>query len=133
MIEKLKELEGKRFFYKGMDIIINNTKKVSTTFVVITNKRTFNFFESEVQDFLDLLIEYEEKPKTRVTIKPEAIMEKEVVKTEHTNITNTLYETLEKVKGDKSYIPQANAICNVVSQMINIKKLELQIQGKKNS
>ena len=41
--------------------------------------------------------------------------------------TRTSLDTIQKVQKDKSYINQANAICNVVSQMINIKKLELQL------
>jgi hypothetical protein len=47
------------------------------------------------------------------------------------NVRNVLLETLDKVRSDKSYIPQANAICNVVAQMINIQKLELSIKNKK--
>ena len=41
-----------------------------------------------------------------------------------------LFETLEKVRVDKDYIPQANAICNVVSQMINVQKIEMQLKKR---
>jgi hypothetical protein len=59
--------------------------------------------------------------------------EKKIVPIQETNlnIRNVLFDTLERVRTDKSYIPQANAICNVVTQMINIQKLELSIKTKK--
>ena len=47
------------------------------------------------------------------------------------NLSTILLETIEKVQKDKTYINQANAICNIVSQMINIKKLELHILNSK--
>ena len=46
---------------------------------------------------------------------------------EETDLSIILLDTIQKVQKDKTYINQANAICNVVSQMINIKKLELQL------
>jgi hypothetical protein len=47
------------------------------------------------------------------------------------DIKSVLIETIEKVRKDKSYVQQANTICNVVTQMINIQKLELSIKSKK--
>ena len=44
-----------------------------------------------------------------------------------TDLSEILLDTIQKVQKNKEYINQANAICNVVSQMINIKKLEIQI------
>jgi hypothetical protein len=56
----------------------------------------------------------------------------EIVRTENVNfdIKGVLFDTLEKVKSDKAFIPQANAICNVVTQMINVQKLEMQLKNK---
>jgi hypothetical protein len=55
MLNKLKELIGKSFLYKGVEIIINDVRLVSTTYVVKTNKRAYNFFENEVDMFISEL------------------------------------------------------------------------------
>lgn len=125
MIEKLNELVSKEFNYKGVDIAIEKIKKVNGTFVVFTNKRTYNFFNNEVEMFISELKEI--KPKKNI------IMEKNIVPIQeesNLNIRSVLFETLEKVRIDKNYIPQANAICNVVSQMINVQKIEMQLKKK---
>lgn len=138
MIEQLKELIGKKFSYKDKDILIKNVKRVSGVYVVLTDHKTYNFFESEVPFFLQEIIEI-----PRVKIKPEALEKRkmelqqnnkisEIVRTENVNfdIKGVLFDTLEKVKSDKAFIPQANAICNVVTQMINVQKLEMQLKNK---
>ena len=53
--------------------------------------------------------------------------EKNIVPIQENDLSVILLDTIQKVQKDKTYINQANAICNVVSQMINIKKLELQL------
>jgi hypothetical protein len=117
MLQKLNLLIGNKYNYKGNVIVINEVKIVSTTYVVKTDKRTYNFFESEIDDFISNLIDYVEKP---INIPSE----------KSTDLSEILYDTIDKVKKDKSYIGQANAICNIVSQMINIKKLEIQLKNK---
>lgn len=139
MIQELKELIGKRFSYKDKEILIKNAKRVSGVYVVLTDSKTYNFFESEVPFFLKEIIEI-----PRVKLKPEALekrkMEISKKESEASNtqtyvqkfdINSVLIETIEKVRKDRSYVQQANTICNVVTQMINIQKLELQIKSKK--
>lgn len=139
MIQELKELIGKRFSYKDKEILIKNAKRVSGVYVVLTDSKTYNFFESEVPFFLKEIIEI-----PRVKLKPEALekrkMEISKKESEPSNtqtdvqtfdINSVLIDTIEKVRKDKSYVQQANTICNVVTQMINIQKLELQIKSKK--
>lgn len=127
MLQKLNLLIGNKYNYKGNVIVINEVKFVSTTYVVKTDKRTYNFFESEVDVFISELIDYTEKPIKNFMVEntpntPNTPSEKS------TDLSEILYETIDKVKKDKNYIGQANAICNIVSQMINIKKLEIQLK-----
>ena len=154
MIQQLKELIGRKFSYKDKDILIKNVKRVSGVYVVLTDNKTYNFFESEVPFFLKEIVEVPKVKlkegvleKRQLELKNVSIQEKKhelntnkmenneknIVPIQETNISvkNVLLETLEKVRSDKSYIPQANAICNVVAQMINIQKLELSIKNKK--
>lgn len=124
MLQKLNLLIGNKYSYKGNVIVINEVKLVSTTYVVKTDKRTYNFFESEVDVFISELIDYTEKPIKNFMVEntPNTPSEKS------TDLSEILYDTIDKVKKDKNYIGQANAICNIVTQMVNIKKLELQLK-----
>ena len=154
MIQQLKELIGRKFSYKDKDILIKNVKRVSGVYVVLTDNKTYNFFESEVSFFLKEIVEVPRVKlkegvleKRQLELKNVSIQEKKhelntnkmenneknivPIQEANINVRNVLLETLEKVRTDKSYIPQANAICNVVAQMINIQKLELSIKNKK--
>lgn len=124
MLKKLNTLIGNKYNYRGNTITIKEVKIVSTTYVVKTDKRTYNFFESEIDSFILELIDYVEKPKKSFIMEhtPNTISEKSI------DLSEILYDTIDKVKKDKNYIGQANAICNIVTQMINIKKLELQLK-----
>lgn len=154
MIQQLKELIGRKFSYKDKDILIKNVKRVSGVYVVLTDNKTYNFFESEVSFFLKEIVEVPRVKlkegvleKRHLELKNVSIQEKKhelntnkmenneknivPIQEANLNVRNVLLETLDKVRSDKSYIPQANAICNVVAQMINIQKLELSIKNKK--
>lgn len=115
MENKLEHLEGLKFNYRGENIIIQKTKVVQGNQVIITNRRTFNLLPSEIDEFELSLEPYKE------------IQVKDV----SSNINDILFETIERVRADKGYVQQANTICNVVSQMINIKKVELLINKNK--
>ena len=138
MIEKLNELVDKEYNYKGVNILIKKVKCVSGTFVVMTDKRTYNFLKDEVDIFIS---ELKDKKNVSIQVKKDELKpnkmeenEKNIVPIQeenNLNIRSILFETLEKVRTDKNYIPQANAICNVVSQMINVQKIEMQLKNKK--
>jgi len=138
MIEQLKELVGRRFSYKENEILIKNVKKISGVYVVLTDNKTYNFFEKEVPFFLK---DISELPKVKLK---QGVLEKRQMELENTpkqqnivsenvqfDVKSVLIETIEKIRSDRDYIPQANAICNVVTQMINIQKLEIQIKKQK--
>jgi hypothetical protein len=129
MLNKLKELIGKSFLYKGVEITINDVRFVSTTYVVKTNKRAYNFFENEVETFLSELknVPIQVKKQELKPTKMENI-EKNIVTIQQTDLSEILLNTIYKIQTDKEYVQQANAICNVITQMINVKKLEIQLK-----
>lgn len=130
MEEKLNALIDNQFIYKEKPTLIKGWKKVNSLFVVSTDSQTFNFYESELNGFFESLLPLPVKQPARWVVKPK----EEITVTENSNedLTTILYETINKVRKTPDYIGQANAICNVVTQMVNIKKLELQIELKKN-
>ena len=119
--EKLDKIIGKTFLYKGKKILIEKWRKVNSAYVIITSARVYNFYESEIENFINELTNPQNKMEANSQLAVEST----------TNLTKVLYDTILKVQNNKEYINQANAICNVVSQMINIKKLELQMSSKK--
>ncbi len=128
MLENLNELIGKSFDYRGKTIIVTKVKYVGTSFVVFTNRQTMNFFENEVEEFISELkapIVKQVKIYTKMDLESKKDEPSELSVT--MNIKQTLLDTLERVKNDKGYINQANAICNITSQMINVMKVEIQI------
>ena len=147
MQQKLNLLIDKKFSYKDKIITITKWKRVGTTYVVFSDKQTYNFFESEIDFFIDNLLPVRVKLKEGVLEKRQLELknvsiqvkkdelnpnkmeenEKNIVPIQENDLSIILLDTIQKVQKDKSYINQANAICNVVSQMINIKKLELQL------
>lgn len=148
MQQKLNLLIDKKFNYKDKIITITKWKKVlNSTYVIFTDKQTYNFFESEIDLFIEQLQPVRVKLKEGVLEKRQMELknvsiqvkkdelnpnkmeenEKNIVPIQESDLSVILLDTIQKVQKDKSYINQANAICNVVSQMINIKKLELQL------
>ena len=147
MQEALNKLINQKFNYKDKIITITKWKKVNSTFIIFSDKQTFNFYESEIQLFIDTLIPVIVKLKEGFLEKRELELknismqekkheinpnkmeetEKNIVPKQESDLKIILLDTIQKVQADKTYISQANAICNVVSQMINIKKLELQL------
>lgn len=147
MQQKLNLLIDKKFNYKDKIITITKWKRVGSTYVVFSDKQTYNFFESEIDLFIEQLQPVRVKLKEGVLekrqielknvsiqvkkdeLKPNKMEENEknIVPIQENDLSVILLDTIQKVQKDKSYINQANAICNVVSQMINIKKLELQL------
>jgi hypothetical protein len=138
MQQKLNLLIDKKFNYKDKIITITKWKKVGVTYVVFTDKQTYNFFENEIDLFIDNLIPVRVKLKEGVLEKRQLELKNMEVQQTYSNIEEKketdlsliLLDTIQKVQKDKTYINQANAICNVVTQMINIKKLELQLKKK---
>lgn len=126
MEEKLKELIGNKYIYQGKEIVVNQVKKINASFVVITNKRTFNFYEAEAYKFMQEIQQvnaFKNLPKMESNT--------EVIKKSEDKLQQIIFDAIAQVKNNKEYVAQANAICNLTSQLINIKKLELQVLNKK--
>lgn len=125
---KLDAIVGKEFNYQGENIKIERYKYVNNTNVVVFTPRPNNFLVDEVPGFLEQLYVPTEKPITAKQFSiPENKMKTFEPTAENATVKATLLETLEKVKKDASYIPQATAVCSVVSQIVNVQKTEIQM------
>jgi hypothetical protein len=127
---QLDALLGKEFNYKGKIIIIERYKEVGGTNTVVFTPKPLNFLNSEIPEFLEDLYDPSYKAKNEAQV---FVPKKELVTFEPTAenkvIKATLMETLEKVKNDPTYIPQAKSVCEVVGSLIDIQKNEIQMLG----
>lgn len=118
-MEKYNEYIGKKYNYENKNIEIKKIKNISGNVVITTSGRTFAFYETEIDDFFNELKPYKMENKTTI------LKKSNYNNTDQDQIKNLLFEAINKVKNDKSYVSQANAICNITTQLINIKKIEL--------
>jgi len=128
LIKRLDDIVGKEFNYNGKNVTIDRYKVVNSTNVVVFFPQPKNLLISEVSDFLDSLFDplEKERTETQVMIPKQQLVTFEPTK-ENSQIKSTLLETLEKVKTDPTYLPQASAICDVVGQFVAIQKNEIQM------
>lgn len=112
-MEVYKEYIGKKYNYENNNIEIKKIKNVAGNIVITTDSRTFAFYENEIDNFFNEL-----KPYEKETLLKSNNNESDAIK-------EILFDAINRVKNDVDYIKQANAICNITTQLINIKKIEL--------
>ena len=126
---KLDAIVGKSFNYNGENIKIEKYKEVNlSNTVIFTDRRSINFLNSEIPEFLENLYQpLEKKVEENQVLLPKHELSVFEPTKENGIVKATLLETLQKVKEDPSYIPQAEAVCAVVSQIVNVQKTEIQM------
>ena len=130
---RLNAIVGKPFNFKGKNVVVEKYKLVSGTNCVVFMPGPHNFLISEIDAFLDALFDPTEKDKTEVQI---VVPKQELITFEPTKenaiVKATLLDTLERIKTDPGYLPQAREICNVVNQIVLVQKNEIQMLGMIN-
>ncbi len=125
----LDSIVGKEFSFEGENITINRYKDVSgANIIIFINGRPRNFLPSEIPGFIDKLHEPLKAPlkETQIAIPKTQLFIYEPT-AENKEVKKTLLETLKKVKENPNYIPQAEAICGVVNQIVAVQKTEIQM------
>lgn len=141
---------GVIFEYKGNEFKVERSKVLhGTKFIIITRRKTFTMFFSEIIDFAqnvkflsyfetkECVIEQKSAEKTKA-IMEKNIEEKSVSKAiENKNIylpkvSNTAIDVLENMMQQfkngavtKELLEQTKAVCNLTKQMIDVGRLEL--------
>ncbi|AXP79206.1 hypothetical protein CJ739_106 [Mariniflexile rhizosphaerae] len=124
--QKLDNIVGKQFNYKGKNITIEKYKDVRGANVVVFCPNPLNFLMSEVEGFLQSLLDpvVKQKHVTAVYVPKNELAVFEPTK-ENKVIKETLLDTLIQIKKNPEYIAQATAICNVVDKMVQVQKNEI--------
>jgi hypothetical protein len=114
---------GKKYNYNGQNIVIEEIKEVFGKTVILTDKRAFSFVNDVQEKFFNKLKPYKEKKVFKMSSVQETTPIKEYQSDDE--IKNILFDAITRVQNDAGFVKQANAICNITSQLISIKKLEL--------
>jgi len=130
-IKKADALIGKTFNYNRKNIVIERYKEVSGTNLVFFDNQSriiCNIYCTELDDFIENLFEPLEKDLQpyQVAVPVNELAVFEPIK-DNESVKRTLLETLEKVKNDKEYIPQAKAVVDIVNSMVNVQRSELDL------
>lgn len=134
-LDTLLEMKGKTFVYGNKPYKIlnysidDNREKVS----IQTDKKFFERNYDSVEEFLKYFEPIIEPEETET--QPEVLVITNQVSTEvftekndlAKDLIGILRENIEKVRKDKNYIPQAQAINNNVNSIINVTKMQLDV------
>lgn len=128
----LDNLINKTVNYKDKAYLVKNYKQLSTGYIIVyTNKSTFNFLPSELEEFIKTARIIEEK-QTWAPVQTDAPQKTEIVvqlPAENQPLKTTLLEVLREIKENPTpeNLKKAESICNVSNTLINIQKTEIQL------
>lgn len=110
----LEAMAGKNYLFNGRRHKIIKARQAGDKIEIVTDKEWLSLDEKEVRSFLpaapDQEVSLQILPKNDDTL---------------STLRGTVLQTIEKLKADKAYIDQANAINGSIKTIIDLAKLEL--------
>lgn len=132
---------GKVFKYEGKIYEIKNAKKVTNNFVLLTDKRTFNFWEIELKIFVESVefISGEQMGEMLVEAKnpaPAPVVMSDSLKLENywlpkssmraKDALDSMLDIFSNPKNiSKEMIEKADALCKLSDKIVSVEKLQL--------
>lgn len=124
-LNKLYDMVGGTYLYKRESITIKGViaSEADQLIRIKTDKQDITISPLHLSDFLaSLLPMSEDSAKASTTL----IVQQS---SEIDNLHNILKDSIQKIKEDKEYIGQAKAINNHINTMLNMVKLQMQMQS----
>lgn len=142
--QQLLNIRGEYIKYDTKTYGVINFKKMTGSIVIYTDKRTFNFLNSEIDDFLENIEVIETKQPFKANIAASAFNidssteklptikeNKSLALYQQTDaqkqIQSSLLDMLKKVQENPKIIPQAKAVCEIANAMVNMEKTQIQL------
>lgn len=116
--ERIRGLRGKVFLYGKKQIKVLQTAINGDTVMIATDNDIITFPLDRTDDLINQLMPMEDS----------AMMVAPIRKKHLTNMTETLIDSIEKIKTNPGYIPQAEAISRQIGTLINIARLSIMMQ-----
>lgn len=118
-----RKLIGRTVLYFGKEITIKDIKPIGDDlFQVVTTNRAFNLRSSEIRkEFLPIETEIERADS--LTLYRGIQLESK----EMGSLADTLLDTIERVRTDKTYIDQAQSINETAKTLIDLKRAQIEL------
>jgi hypothetical protein len=125
IMDRVKQLPGGTFLHNARSYKVLQVYQETDKVVIATDKKMFNVPMHELGDFLANFLEADPEEEAIQTVKKEvmSVTDKTVLK----NLSEILFENIEKIKKDPSYIDQADAINSQAKSIIDIAKIEVDL------
>jgi len=142
MQSKLNQLIDKCFLYEGKQFKVLGTKIVNHKATIITDKRTFVFYETELDDFLEIidlreLSDFEKKnalaaQKTAEIVEKNHVHDVEIIKVDSVaakmvDSLMSVFDELSNSPTDETY-KKAKAMVDVSGAVVNAQVLQLRVK-----
>lgn len=145
-IKKIQQMEGKRFTHKGSTYTFQNYQEDHDgVHHLVTAEQWFQFDDEQaLKDFLIMCDIVEEETDTAELLphREEAVVPADESGLSRPNSSSSnvmaylkglLIEDIDRVREDKEYVEQAKTVSNNVKRLIDVAKLELEIQKRNNN
>lgn len=121
--ERLERMIGNTYEFEGKKFLVSDVKIKGNIASLITDK---DIVELPMDGLDDYLPEFKLIRTNQLVRNPEIV---EIVMGSgnmYSQIQQTLLDSIQKVKSDKEYIPQAMAINDTIKQVIDLEKVKIQ-------
>jgi len=118
--ERLQQLEGKTWMYNTVLHSVAKTRVTETGFDVVSDKGFMSFKLGEVDRVMKEFLPVADETERGVVLTGEVFPVHSVV--------GTIMEGIEKLKQDKDFIPQAEAINRSAQTIINLAKVLVDVK-----
>lgn len=117
LVEKAQEMVGKSYLYHAHEFKILGFAMEDGEIHIFTDKRTI--IGKANHDFLNEFLPIEEEADRKaLLLLPD--------KKQMNNLKDIILDNIQRVKENKSYIPQANSINQNINTLLNMARLELE-------
>lgn len=140
--QKLESIVNHTFKYEGKIYKAQSFKSTGVTIVLFTDRRSFAFHPTEMEEFLNKI---ELNPEASEPFIPSVQSKRDDIQTHkhdqkvslavfeptdaQKKIQASLLDMIDKVASDPTAIPQAKAVCDIANTMVNIERSQIQLMN----
>lgn len=121
--DRIKKMAGKYWMYKTNNVLVEAVKISDNKISIILEKDVIQYDHSKAKDVFEDFLPTSQSAVVRQ--QKETLPVTYVVSSEMPDLTQTLKDSITKLKTNRDYIPQAIAINKSINTLVNLAKLEL--------
>ena len=126
MTAQLERMIGNTYVFEGKKILVYDVRVKGNIATIVTDKEAI---ELPLDGLGDYLPEFEYVKSNQLVKNPEILDMVTSSGSVYSQLQQTLMESISKIKDDKGFIEQAEAINNTIKQVIDLEKIKIQAIG----